>query len=148
MSARERCDYPRDRRVARDRAEHRRLGADRGHIGQTVTPQSGSGRDVEQHLPGVVDRPSRPPRRKRRGQLTPQTGKPRRCHHQQGSRGGDQRLASTIKTQTRSMDTLHLRSAFPLGPLDDFAIPSFPCWTGTSVLSPASVAGRLTKSRG
>jgi len=78
------------------------------------SPPERSGRDVEEHLPGVVDRPSRPPRRKRRGQLTPQTGMPRRCHHQQGSRGGDQRqrLASTIKTQRRSIDILPLRSVF------------------------------------
>ncbi len=114
----QRGEQPRHRWVGCDRSEHRGLGAHRGQVGQAVAAESDRGRDIEQHLARVVDRPVTAPRCQRLGQRAIQTADPDRLLEQQRARGRDQRLAGRGENHIRDRVTLHLRSAFYLSFLD------------------------------
>jgi hypothetical protein len=126
------ADQPRHRRIAGHRTEDPWLGADHREVGQAVPTERDRGRHITHDLPRIVDRAPTAPWRERDRQRPLRPRQPQRLPQQQPAGRRHQPLARRIKNDTGTCDTLHLRSAFLHGDTCDFAIPSFPCRTGTS----------------
>lgn len=82
----QRCEQSRHGRVGGNRPEDRRLGADRGDVGQAVTAERDRRREVEKNLARVMLGSDRPPPRHRRRKTTVQARDPDRFTKQQRPR--------------------------------------------------------------
>lgn len=90
-----------DRRVGGDGPEHGRLGPQHGDVRETVSARRDRQRDVQEHLPGIVNGPRLPPRRQRRG-YRPVKAALADCLHEQNRAGlGDHLAAVPLDTDTR-----------------------------------------------
>jgi hypothetical protein len=112
---RQSLDQPTERGIGGHRPKQFRLGTNHRHIGQAITTQGDSDREIEHHLARVMHRTTRPPRLQRHRQRPAQATDRRRPQQHRRPRRREQRLAARLHTNTAtSRDTLHLRSAFPL----------------------------------
>ena len=112
----QRVDEPAHGRVGGHRTEQLRLRADHREVGQAIPAQRDRHDQIQQCLAGVVHRPFLPPRRQHSRQPLDQSAPASGLQQQRRPARRDQRLATRLDTNpATNRDSLHLRSAFPLG---------------------------------